>query len=551
MAERGQTACPAATSPTCSAAGSASSVTVAADLARLAAAVGTNFTLDLLTEASDLGPDAVVERDRRAVAPPDRPRPRRRLRLLARPAARPRLRADQPATALAAAPAHRTGDRAAEPPRRRRHRSGAGRAVRARAGVRIAPWATTARPPTTPPRMFAHTEAIGLYEKSPGDHPRASPQVPIETVSSWPSSTGWPPRRTRVTATPRPSCRRPWSARPCSPSKLHDPDALLTSLVSLWTSRFVQGRTADGYQVALRALAMVDDDCDASGPAHFAVGGSALSLGRPDEALDHLEQAARSSSATLTLTVGTRPDVHAAAWSAHAHWLLGPRRAGPAPMRRLDPARAHRSTTPSASPPPWRTAPSPTSYAGPDRRRGAGRGAGRPVRTSGTSRYYRDWGLVLTGWATARNRIRSSPPRRGEPEDGRVVRPHAVLAVPARGAGSRRREPSGEPRTARLRRRDRARPRRPLVAPRGDAAAGGARRARPRPGSAARRRHPGTRPRPARLWSGGATSTSTPAACRADPRPAGRSAERSANGRAPSVGRIRALPNPDLGEATR
>ena len=60
-----------------------------------------------------------------------------------------------------------------------------------------------------------------------------------------------------------------------------------------------------------------------SGPAHFAVGGSALSLGRPAEGLHHLELAARLSSGAASLTVGTRPDVHAAAWAAHAHWLLG------------------------------------------------------------------------------------------------------------------------------------------------------------------------------------------------------------------------------------
>ena len=35
-------------------------------------------------------------------------------------------------------------------------------------------------------------------------------------------------------------------------------DSLLTALVGLWTSRFVQGRTADGYQTATRALALVD-----------------------------------------------------------------------------------------------------------------------------------------------------------------------------------------------------------------------------------------------------------------------------------------------------
>jgi tetratricopeptide (TPR) repeat protein len=100
-------------------------------------------------------------------------------------------------------------------------------------------------------------------------------------------------------------------------------DSTLTGLVGLWTSRFVQGRTADAYQTANRALALVDPDAELSGPAHFAVGGSAVSLGMPADGLRHLELAAKLTSGALSLSVGTRPDVHAEAWAAHAHWLLG------------------------------------------------------------------------------------------------------------------------------------------------------------------------------------------------------------------------------------
>jgi hypothetical protein len=49
----------------------------------------------------------------------------------------------------------------------------------------------------------------------------------------------------------------------------------------------------------------------------------ALSLGRPAEALPHFELAATLSAGAAILTVGTRADVHARAWAAHAHWLLG------------------------------------------------------------------------------------------------------------------------------------------------------------------------------------------------------------------------------------
>jgi hypothetical protein len=100
-------------------------------------------------------------------------------------------------------------------------------------------------------------------------------------------------------------------------------DSILTGLVALWASRFVQGRIADGYQTATRALTLVDPESERSGPAHFAVGGSAVSLGMPAEGLRHLELTARLASGAMMLSVGTRADVQGTAWAAHAHWLLG------------------------------------------------------------------------------------------------------------------------------------------------------------------------------------------------------------------------------------
>ncbi len=97
----------------------------------------------------------------------------------------------------------------------------------------------------------------------------------------------------------------------------------LTSLVALWTTQFVQGRAVEGYQTAKRALALVEPGSEPSGPAHFAVGGSAVALGRPAEALHHLQIAAKLTAGAPTLSIGTRPDVHGAAFAAHAYWLLG------------------------------------------------------------------------------------------------------------------------------------------------------------------------------------------------------------------------------------
>ncbi|TQF68416.1 AAA family ATPase [Rhodococcus spelaei] len=97
----------------------------------------------------------------------------------------------------------------------------------------------------------------------------------------------------------------------------------LTALVGLWASRFVQGRTAEAHRAATRALARAGPGSELSSSAHFAYAGSALSLGRPEEALQHFEIGAREAGGTHTLTIGTRPDVHGGAWSAHADWLLG------------------------------------------------------------------------------------------------------------------------------------------------------------------------------------------------------------------------------------
>jgi len=100
-------------------------------------------------------------------------------------------------------------------------------------------------------------------------------------------------------------------------------DSTLDGLVALWTSRFVQGRTADSYQTAVRAMRLAEPGSEQSGPAHFAIGGSEVSLGMPAEAVRHLELAAEMASGAPSLSIGSRPDVHSTAWVAHARWLLG------------------------------------------------------------------------------------------------------------------------------------------------------------------------------------------------------------------------------------
>jgi tetratricopeptide (TPR) repeat protein len=99
-------------------------------------------------------------------------------------------------------------------------------------------------------------------------------------------------------------------------------DSTLAGLVALWTTQFVQGRAVEGYQTARRALALVDPGSGPSGPAHFAVGGSAVTLGKPAEAIRHLALAVRLTNGA-PLSTGTRADVHGGAFAAHAYWLLG------------------------------------------------------------------------------------------------------------------------------------------------------------------------------------------------------------------------------------
>jgi class 3 adenylate cyclase/tetratricopeptide (TPR) repeat protein len=100
-------------------------------------------------------------------------------------------------------------------------------------------------------------------------------------------------------------------------------DSTVVGLVALWSSRFVQGRTADAYQIANRALSLVDPSSKLTGQAHLVAGGSALSLGRPAEGLGHLELAADLTDSPAWLITGVRPDIFGRVWGSQAHWLLG------------------------------------------------------------------------------------------------------------------------------------------------------------------------------------------------------------------------------------
>src|ERR1017187_4659774 len=293
----------------------------AREVAGLAAAVGTNFTLDLLTEASDLDAGVVVgavdelwrrrimhefrdgydfshdlvrETAYAQVSPPKR-------WLLLRHIA-------QGLELLHADNMDMVSAQLAEQYAR------GGRPKRAVAYYR--------RAADVAADMFAHAEAIRLHKEAlsivrslPEGKDRDSQELAVLEAMAAPLTARF--------GYSSPELQQTLERSTDLAESLGRLGSKLTSLVALSASRFVQGRTADGYQMASRALTLVDPESELSGPAHFMVGGSAISLGMPAEGLRHLELATHLASGALLLSIGTRPDVHGTAWAAHAHWLLG------------------------------------------------------------------------------------------------------------------------------------------------------------------------------------------------------------------------------------
>jgi tetratricopeptide (TPR) repeat protein len=371
---------------------------VSREVAGLAAAVGTDFSLDLLTEASDLDASAVVE----AV---DELWRRRILREYAdgydfshdllRDAAYAQVsppkrwlmhrRVAQSMESLHAGDTDLVSAQLAEQYAR------GGRPGRAVEYYRRAADVAADR--------FAHAEAIRLHKRAlsiVGDLPegraRDGAELAILEAMAAPMNARYGYSSTELQHTLERTIALAES--------LGRADSTITGMLGLWTSRFVQGRTADSYEVATRALARVAPGSALSGPAHFAVGGAAVSLGRPAEALHHLDLAAMLTSGDLSLTVGTRPDVHCLAWAAHAHWLLGDEEAALASC--LDAIQLARSVGH-----PYSLAVALAYGSITHQMRGDLPGLSgstaelRDLCDRYGFAYYREWALVLAGWARA------------------------------------------------------------------------------------------------------------------------------------------------------
>ncbi len=334
---------------------------VVREVAGLAAAVGRNFTLDLLTEASDLDEDTVVQavdelwrhrivselRDGydfshdllretayAQVSPPKRWLLHRRLA--------------QGLELLHADDTDAVSAQLAEQYAR------GGRPERAAAYYRRAADVAAGR--------FAHAEAIRLDKEAlsivltrPAGRDRDRQELEVLEAMAAPLNARY--------GYSSPELQETLVRSIALADVLGRTDSALSAMIGLWASQFVQGNLDGGHRTATRALTLVEPDSELSGPAHFAFGGSAVSLGMPAEALRHFELAATLTRGMPSLSVGTRPDVHGTAFAAHAHWLLGHDDEALSSCRGGDRAGPQRSTTRTAWPWHWPTAPSRTSCA--------------------------------------------------------------------------------------------------------------------------------------------------------------------------------------------
>jgi DNA-binding SARP family transcriptional activator/tetratricopeptide (TPR) repeat protein len=293
----------------------------AREVAGLAAAVGTNVTLDLLTEASDLDADLVVE----AVDELWRRRIMREfgdgydfshdlLRETAYAEISPpkrwllHRRVAQGLELLHAEDTDTVAAQLAEQYAR------GGRPERAVTYYRRAAEVAAG--------MFAHAEQIRLLEKAlsiiaemPAGRDRDSRELAVLEAMAAPLNA-----RHGYSS---PDLQQALERSVALAGSLGRRDSRVAGLAALGAAQFVQGRTADSHRTGTRALDLADPGSELAGQAHFTAGCSAFSLGMPAEALRHLELAAKLAGGAVWLNVGTRPDVHGKAFSAHAHWLLG------------------------------------------------------------------------------------------------------------------------------------------------------------------------------------------------------------------------------------
>ena len=249
----------------------------AREVAGLAAAAGTNFTLDLLTEASDMDADAVVvavdELWRRRIVREFRDgydfshdllretayagiSPPRRWLLHRRIAQGLELLHAEDTDSVAAQLAEQYAR--------------AGRPERAMAYYR--------RAADVAAGMFAHAEEIRLHEKAlsiiadlPPGQDRDSRELAVLEAMAAPLNARY--------GYSSPDVQQALERAITLAESLGRRDSTVAGLAALAGAQFVQGRTADSHRTATRALDLADPDSELAGQAHFTAGCSAFSLG--------------------------------------------------------------------------------------------------------------------------------------------------------------------------------------------------------------------------------------------------------------------------------
>ena len=293
----------------------------AQEVAGLAAAVGRNFSLDLLSEAAELDPDALVQAVDELW----------RLRILRESASGYDFSHDlmRDAAYASVSPArrwllHRRVAEALEVVHADQlDRAAAALAEQYARGGRpdraLGYFAKAAEAATS---LFANAEAVRLYrrcleliEAMPDGRDRDDQELEILQAMSAPSNGLYGYASPVVQATLEKTV--------LLAERLGRTPVLVRSLVALFGTRFVQGDIEQSYEVADRALILAGGDAELVAQAHFAFAGSVLSLGQPGAAATHFDLAIELAPTTVSLLVGTRLDVHSQGWSAHAHWLLG------------------------------------------------------------------------------------------------------------------------------------------------------------------------------------------------------------------------------------
>jgi DNA-binding SARP family transcriptional activator/tetratricopeptide (TPR) repeat protein len=294
----------------------------AREVAELAAVVGRDFTLDLLAAASDLDGDALIGavdelwrrriiRTRppagydfvhdllRATAYGETSPPRRTLLHRRVADALELIHATDPGVAAAAAAYH--FERADCP------------ALAVPQHVLAAEVATT---------VFANSKAIRHYRRAaellrrePAGADRDERELAVRAAMAAPLNAQYGYASTEVQAV----LERTHDLA----ERLGDTRLQLISLVGLFGTSFVQGHVAESYEIAQRSLELSHLHPDVTGQAHFVMGGSSTSLGLHEQSVHHFALAHELCYGEVPSVVGTRVEVHARAWSAHALWLLG------------------------------------------------------------------------------------------------------------------------------------------------------------------------------------------------------------------------------------